>query len=298
MHEKDMQKKHQHPEAYCLLPYAILGHEERETIWNSRDGVAPSLISPQSGLGELVYLKDADKTYAPTHLPALGARIIVDVTEVRGRQMAEDRVARWELRESEGRVPLGIPLLRVLFRSRAECVEAVFQTTFDPTAPDIVVVNAGYIQRLLAIREGFLPAESRAMAPKTPPKAKTKNPLIHELSFAHMIGKQPSAATVTKLVGRLSVAEFVRTMSWIEDHDNASFLETKCGNLCVSTWRIVDNTFGAVPRAYYESQLIQDDDPGQYWILGEPVVFYATEDEARCGHAAMVERVQRALNPN
>jgi hypothetical protein len=276
------------------MQFAIRGHDERETIWNSRDGAPLCSIPARSGLGELVHHQGFEKTYAPQHVPAIGDRIIVDVTEVRARQMTEERVARWELRESEDRVPPGMPLLRKLFRSRTECVRAIFEAT---VAPDIAVVTAGYLERLLAIREGFVAPAPRAAAPKMPTRPKRENPLVQALWLGKVSGRHKPPAQMMEIIGRLSVAEFVRAMAWIEDLDDEQLLESELGNnLCVYTMRCVDNSFGSAPRVYYESTLSNEEDPNQYYIFGEPRIFYATEEEARSGHAAMVERVQRALN--
>jgi len=288
---------HQHPEAYCLMQFAIIGTDEREMIWNSRDGAPLYSIPARSGLGEVVHRRGSESKYAPDHVPALGDRIFVDLTEVRARQMTEERVARWELRESEDSVPPGIPPLRKLFRTRAACIQAIFEATFDPTAPDVVVVTRGYLERLLARREGLVTPEVRATAPEMPSQPEPKNPLVDAVWLGRLTGRPLHPAKMLDIIGRLSIKQFVRAMDLIADQDNELLLEHELANsICVFTTRVVDNSCGSAPRVYYESQVVNDADPTQQYVLGERRVFYSTEDEARHGHAVMLERVQRTLN--
>ncbi len=83
-----------HAEAFCLMTYEADDESERETVWNSRDGVAPFVISLRSGKTAR-HVDWHNDRYAPDHVPQLGERIFVDLTPERAREHARRNAERY-----------------------------------------------------------------------------------------------------------------------------------------------------------------------------------------------------------
>lgn len=96
-------------DAFMLMRYEGAGGR-REWIWNSRDGITPFCVHSRDGV-EMRHGNWHLDRYDPHHVPAIGARVFVDMTEEHARPLATERVnagwdhpeypmsARWSTRE-------------------------------------------------------------------------------------------------------------------------------------------------------------------------------------------------------
>ncbi len=78
-----------------IMTYTSDDGAETEQIWNSRDGVTPFIITLRSGRKATHGPRWADDTYAPGHVPAVGARYFCDLTRERAAEIAQANVERW-----------------------------------------------------------------------------------------------------------------------------------------------------------------------------------------------------------
>ena len=91
-----MRKRHDHAETFMLMRYEGAGGR-REWIWNSRDGVTPFCVQSADGLAEMRHGNYHLDRYEPFHVPAVGARVFVDLTEELARPRAIEYVERhWD----------------------------------------------------------------------------------------------------------------------------------------------------------------------------------------------------------
>lgn len=87
--------KHRSAEAYSVMRYEGVGGR-REWIWNSRDGVTPFTVLSIDGV-EMHHGNWHLDRYEPFHIPAVGSRIFVDMTEEFARPKAAQYVERhWD----------------------------------------------------------------------------------------------------------------------------------------------------------------------------------------------------------
>jgi hypothetical protein len=289
--------KHAHTEAFCLMQYGFGGqHPPSEVIWNSRDGEVPHTVPNCDGIGDLIHLPALD-SYAPNHVPSVGDRIVVDMTAVRARQLAEDRVSRWELRDLEGRAPTGFPRLQSLFSTRQDCIQALFEATFDPALPDIVVVTAGYVERLLAIRQGLVEPEPRAASRARPRRPWKSNPVIDALAARRLL-QIAGLDGPPRNFRDATLPDLIHAMEWFEqDCEHTTIAHTVISvSFYVETLRVVDNACGAVPRVYFQTALVDSRDmSSEVNVLDERSTHNATEEAALIGHAQMAERARNKL---
>ncbi len=82
-----------HKEAFCLMWYGCAcGHRER--FWNSRDGVTPfCTLCPSCNRPDLTHVWFNRDEPAPTHKPAHGQCVWIDMTRERASQLARERIA-------------------------------------------------------------------------------------------------------------------------------------------------------------------------------------------------------------
>jgi hypothetical protein len=85
---------HGHAEAFKLMTYRSDDGTESETIWNSRDGVTPFVITLRSGK-QATHVDWQNDRYAPDHKPAPGDRIFVDLTRERALEFARANLERY-----------------------------------------------------------------------------------------------------------------------------------------------------------------------------------------------------------
>lgn len=107
-----------------------------EWLWNSRDGVAPFLVTSRSRLTLLAHLDWSADKRRPLHVPAVGDRIFVDLTLERAREYRQRFVERhWTAQRME--------LYTDRWASPEEAVEVLARGDYgDGRKPDVVVVDA------------------------------------------------------------------------------------------------------------------------------------------------------------
>lgn len=87
---------HLHAEAFMVMRYEGAGGR-REWIWNSRDGITPFCVQSADGQVDLQHGNWHLDRYDPFHVPAIGSRIFVDMTEEIARPRAVAYVDRhWD----------------------------------------------------------------------------------------------------------------------------------------------------------------------------------------------------------
>jgi hypothetical protein len=255
----------QHVEAYCLMTYASEDGSEREVLWNSRDGVTPFVIySPSTGT-EMMHVQWQFDRFAPEHVPAVGDRIFVDLTEARARVLAARRVEIWEQTDPER--------LQARFESREAAIQSVFEGIYAPGTPDILIVTAGYLEHLIREREGrgaveYLRAD-RAEPDRSLCYDRKGNPMTTEQ------WRQAYRDTAYKRVARTEIGP----------------------DMFVSTvWLGLDHGYGADPPLTFETMVFtrsaQPDRNGSEFDARDQWR-YATEAEAIAGHIKVVEELRR-----
>lgn len=134
---------HVHAEAFCHMQYADKSGQVSRSIWNSRDGVTPfGCTDPETG-AELLHVNWFLDRYDPTHVPAVGDLVWVDLNPERALQLAERQVDGWwdhqdfPMREQFGSKQ---EAAQVLVRSYFESVDAQ-GLPVKVTPPDLVVVT-------------------------------------------------------------------------------------------------------------------------------------------------------------
>lgn len=103
MSEQQMDRKHNHGEAFCLMKYRCAKCACTEQLWNSRDGVTPFIIECQKCGGEMQHVDWHSDVYAPEmgELFRLGnspvKRVFVDAkpTHKHIRDAAQKYVDEW-----------------------------------------------------------------------------------------------------------------------------------------------------------------------------------------------------------
>lgn len=117
--------KYNHAEAFCLMKYRSDDGTEEETLWNSRDGVTPFVITLKSGKTAKHIDWQLD-VCVPDHKPQPGDRVFIDLTEDRALEYARRNLKRWE---DEGMDMSGAPT----------AVELAHSYLHNGKAPDIMV---------------------------------------------------------------------------------------------------------------------------------------------------------------
>jgi hypothetical protein len=136
-------------EAYKLMAYRAKDGDTIEILWNSRDGVTPFILHSQDG-EEMNHVDWGRDIYAPFFVPAVGARIFVDLTMERAIEYRKQYVERyWEVdvcgitlrdqaQDYDGAVGKNDAELRELAVTR---LAAADMESFAPHTPDVVVVT-------------------------------------------------------------------------------------------------------------------------------------------------------------
>ena len=88
-------KNHVSNDAYLLMRYATADGSVTELIWNSRDGITPFAISTRDGLREMSHVDWRSDRYLPFHVPEVGDRIFVSMTEDYARPKVEAYVEKY-----------------------------------------------------------------------------------------------------------------------------------------------------------------------------------------------------------
>lgn len=71
----------EHREAFCLMKYQSDDKSETETLWNSRDGVTPFILSNRDKTKHMRHVEWGNDRCDPNYIPLPGMRIFVSATE-------------------------------------------------------------------------------------------------------------------------------------------------------------------------------------------------------------------------
>jgi len=136
---------YRHAEAFAHMRYRADDGSEELSVWNSRDGVTPFVISLPSGKGATHVDWHLDR-YDPTHVPAVGDWIVVDLTPERAREAAGRNAQRfWD----DPTLPA-----RQSFGSVEDLAETLAAGYLEPRGgPDLVQVTEELRAQLLGARE-------------------------------------------------------------------------------------------------------------------------------------------------
>lgn len=75
-----------HVEAFCLMQYLDEVTADVEVLWNARDGVTPFTITSKAG-NSATHVRWEEDQFAPNHVPSIGDRVFVDLTEEHARAL-------------------------------------------------------------------------------------------------------------------------------------------------------------------------------------------------------------------
>jgi hypothetical protein len=115
------------------MRYAADDGTESETVWNSRDGVTPFVITLRSGKTATHADWQGDLRMPETWAPPPGMRYFADMTPDRARVHAERAVARWLADPQMG------PMLLDRYADRdAAVLETARSYLEQPGAPDLI----------------------------------------------------------------------------------------------------------------------------------------------------------------
>ncbi len=136
---------YKHGEAFCHMRYLADDGSQELSVWNSRDGVTPFVISLPSGRGATHVDWHQDR-YDPTHVPAVGDWIFVDLTEERALQAARRNAQRfWD----DPTLPA-----RQSFSSVEDLASTLAASYLEPRGgPDLVQVTEELRAQLVSARE-------------------------------------------------------------------------------------------------------------------------------------------------
>ena len=134
--------KHWQSEAFTLMKYVcvICGH--METLWNSRNAIAPFEINCLKCDKKAVHGNWHDDEYAPDHIPLVGHRIFVDATDedlYNKRQMFVDK--HWKEK------PVS---LKSMYRgNKKQCIKDLvkFDRSF-PNIPKLITLEHNWNEKL------------------------------------------------------------------------------------------------------------------------------------------------------
>lgn len=144
----------QNNDAFMLFLYRSDDGSEEEWVWNSRDGVTPFMIYSRDKQKQMQHVEWHRDRFAPDHMPKLGDRIFVSLTEERAREIARKRVEAWW---DAGDCPM-----RERFATQEEAVEALWKGIFsNGEAPALEEVTPEVLARIHAERRnrGFAKTE-------------------------------------------------------------------------------------------------------------------------------------------
>lgn len=271
-----------YPEAYRLLRYTVPETGETELVWNSRDGVAPKHLRSRNGdTAECVNSIDNPGTFAPWHVPAVGDRVFVDLTEQRARVLGAIRVERFEVWQREKPEALrGLPLLHDLFDTREAAVDAAARWFLGTGAADVLVVTAGYLEQLQAARADHAARMAPLVHVHVDPVAREAVLSLGPRGGGYFYDRNGTPITHDRWTAlRESGIEYVRI----------GYVELAPGVSVSTVWLGIDHNFGrSGPPVIFESMCFRDG-------KGIESRRYRTEAEALAGHDRMVAAIAAEL---
>lgn len=267
--------------AFCFVHYRTASGAE-EVLWNAREGEVPNPIT--SSAGELAVFERLGQ-YAPDHVPAVGDRVIVDLTETRARVMAGERIERLLAREREGTMPPpGMPRLDEMYDSREAAVQDAFESIYEHAAPDILVVTAGWLEQLAERSGQALPLMAAADPVHVEPQPAAP-PAIEVGRRAFFYDRQGQPMFDMDLIERR-----------LRDRVYKRVAETQLADVWVSTvWLGTDYSYGDGPPVIFETMTFKEGTTTEVEGLSGGFDRYCTEAEALAGHARIVAHVEQWL---
>lgn len=138
-----MAQRYRHKSAFCMITYS--NGTETEAIWNSRDGGSPKAIE-SSVTGETLSYVGTGKRDVD-HVPNVGDRIFVDLTEVRKNVLVRQIFESREQTDGEA--------MRRQFPTREAAFESLmeFFEVNQHKMSDLLVVTSGFLEELQASRK-------------------------------------------------------------------------------------------------------------------------------------------------
>lgn len=143
-----MAQRYRHMSAFCMITYS--NGTETEVIWNSRDGGSPKVIGSAVTGETLDYVKTGERVV--DHVPNVGDRIFVGLTDVRKHALVRQIFEQRELTDGEN--------LRRSFPTREAALARLleFFEENQHKMSDLLVVTSGFLEEL---QESRKPAEER-----------------------------------------------------------------------------------------------------------------------------------------
>jgi hypothetical protein len=136
--------EHEHTDAYKLLSYRSKDGQHEETIWNSRDGIAPVLVPSRDGKQTLYHCHRERDLYAPDHQPQEGERIIVDLQLDRALELARQHVREWWMHPTQ---PMREHPVYALM-TQEQAIGYLAKTYMgEDGEPDVITVTAYWLER-------------------------------------------------------------------------------------------------------------------------------------------------------
>lgn len=134
MNTRNSQSLHQHQEAFCHMRYRSDNGQDEVSIWNSRDGVTPFVITIPGTDKQGKHIEWHLDRYDPDYKPKEGDWIFVDLTPERAREAAKRNAAHyWDNNIADA---------QRLYKS-VEDIERILYTGYTdrPGAPDLIQVE-------------------------------------------------------------------------------------------------------------------------------------------------------------
>lgn len=126
--------RYRHAEAYMLMTYEADDRSEREMVWNSRDGVAPFVITLRSGKHATHTGWTRDQRMPEDWTPPPGMRRFTDLTRARAEAIA---ARQWDSWAADPR--WADDLREVYGHNRAAAIaELAASYLSQPGAPDLI----------------------------------------------------------------------------------------------------------------------------------------------------------------
>lgn len=125
-------------EAFCLMTYACkYGH--RETIWNSRDGVTPFIVTCARCGAEANHVDWGKDVCDPLYQPKPGERFFVSMTPHDAEHLAREVVDRnWDAPDR---------LMQQMYEDKADAIRRLSASYNEPTGqPRLVTMQGGALE--------------------------------------------------------------------------------------------------------------------------------------------------------
>lgn len=270
------------------MTYTSEDGSESETLWNSRDGVSPFIVSSPNTGRPLAHTNRGADRYAPAHTPKVGDRIFVDLTEQRARVFAARRV---ELILAD---PAQSPALQEEYETREMAVSDIatqmLETYGVGSPPDVLVVTAGYLEELARARA------ERALIPGIVVSGSGTVPISVDVESKSVAIERGERCLTFDRQGRPISSDRMEELLRDESYRRLEFTTIEAGDLSdpktgayVSTiWLGLDHGLGFGAPIIFETEAMRR---GKL-CEGRR---YATEAQARAGHAKVVAIIRAAV---